>query len=107
MLYQIHRNPGCVGTFLGVSPPLAKTPCPMLSTGFKDKDKRECYEDDIVSVKHSDGEVVKCLIFSCPMGLGMRELDGWDSMTETGPLRVDAEWTYLGNKWEDPELMEE
>ncbi len=81
----------------------------MLFTNHSDINKREIWEDDIVSVKHADGEVVKCLVFWCASmcSMGMLELDGWDPLTRTGPLRTDAEWEYLGNKWENPELLEE
>lgn len=89
---------------------LCELPCPaMLSTGHEDKNGRECFADDIVSVKHTDGEVVKCLIYWCKgHGLAMKELDGWDPLTKYGPLRTapGTEWTYLGNKHENEDLLE-
>ena len=72
-----------------------------------DKGGKPIYVDDIVSVEHADGEVVKCHVFWCRnmVAVSLKELDGWDPLTELGPWCDGASYTVLGNKYENPDLL--
>lgn len=78
----------------------------MMSTGLKDKNGVEIFEDDIVRIKSSDGVDYKALIIF--KDGGFCAVDGMNDDYSTRRYQLhkgDFELEIIGNKYEHPHLL--